>query len=1206
MSPRFLTELDRVGRLLRSTAQGVALRWWLAIVLGGTLAIVLIDAVGRFTDPGLRWVFSAMWLALAGWAAWCARRIAAPTATDTLSVARRVEGQNPRLGSKLSSAVAFALGDEGDPYAGSAELRRRVVLDADSGTSGIDFAGVVDRGPLRRTGRGLAAVAGVAALLALVSPTLVLTGLARLAAPWSAIEWPRRNHLELVERVTTAPLGSTLEVAAIDRNGAVPDDVRFEVRSGSEARVESQPMSIVGREAVARRDDLREGFEYRVVGGDDLTMEWVALQVVTPPQVTGFEVRAIPPAYTGLAPVTLEGAIRVVEGTRLALRAEVNEPLAAAALELPNDQKIAAVTTAAPSGGGVTVTTVDDAWIATPPPTADAKASDPPATATSASPEYRLAMTSAGGIEASTPPRPYEVLRDAPPSPVWRSPSADTFLTARGLVPLAVAATDDLGVRGVAVRWSLGDSTEQADKNNGPAPAPRAGSVVLADYGATPPQRDALGDAPAVVAELEWDVAPLGLKPGDRLELAAVAADYKPQEGRAPLVRRLTVVTDEEFESLLGEKQSRLLAEVQRAVDRQREARDRGADLLADIEAGKPIDRSTVDRLASLEFEQRAAEGVVADPARGAAKQARDLLDELRRSRLERPQLAEQLDRARGALAELAEGLMADTRREIGAARRAAQRAEPSRDEVRPSLGEVAADQSEAVDRLEQIAQGLTGWSDFQRFADELAALAKRQQELAGATAGEAARAAGGERGPLDAVESKAQRDKLLGAQAEVGRRFGKLAAAMQELLDKSAGPNRQDGAADAVEDSLEEGRERDVAGSLRDASRDLAMGRLGRATSGQAKAAEDLKSMLETLRQRAPATSEALVAALREASERLSRVEQQAGAMSGAERPDQRSGEDAAKEAERIARRLKRLTAPEAGQSAQRGAQSLAGSPPEGGEQGGSGEQGQQGQQGGAPKPEQAKKDFEQAQKQIAERVRQLENQIAQRLLDKLREQIDGMLTAQREVLQGTLAAEADAGGATPEGDLARRVATLAASEEDLRDRVTSAAEALAGRAVFSVALRGAAGELASAAALLDRRDVGRDTQRHEADALGRLKHVADVLRENQRQQEEQKKQGGEGGGGGQQQKPSLVDVAELKMLRLMQLELITRTDVLEADAAGLIRQGRALSPAWLERAERLEAEQRSLAELALEMTERNNDPDAPGASPSDPAPTP
>jgi hypothetical protein len=69
---------------------------------------------------------------------------------------------------------------------------------------------------------------------------------------------------------------------------------------------------------------------------------------------------------------------------------------------------------------------------------------------------------------------------------------------------------------------------------------------------------------------------------------------------------------------------------------------------------------------------------------------------------------------------------------------------------------------------------------------------------------------------------------------------------------------------------------------------------------------------------------------------------------------------------------------------------------------------------------------------------------------------------------------------------------------------------------------------------------------------------------------------------------------VAELKMLRLMQLELISRTDTFEADAARAARLGGGATADLVDRARRLQIEQRDLAELVSEMAQRNNDPDA------------
>ena len=75
-------------------------------------------------------------LALIGWAGggFSDRRCA--IATGLVQVAQRIEQLFPQLGQRLSSAMDFLAQDESDPTAGSADLRRAVVAEAEAQSIG--------------------------------------------------------------------------------------------------------------------------------------------------------------------------------------------------------------------------------------------------------------------------------------------------------------------------------------------------------------------------------------------------------------------------------------------------------------------------------------------------------------------------------------------------------------------------------------------------------------------------------------------------------------------------------------------------------------------------------------------------------------------------------------------------------------------------------------------------------------------------------------------------------------------------------------------------------------------------------------------------------------------------------------------------------------------------------------------------------------
>ena len=125
----------------------------------------------------------------------------------------------------------------------------------------------------------------------------------------------------------------------IDRHGTPPDDVRIQYRyataTGEMNHDEENVRSINGA-LLARKDQVVRPFEYRAVGGDDRSMDWISLEVVEPPRLESLEISLHPPTYTGFASQTLGGGARRIEalaGTQVELSGTVTKPLASAVLK---------------------------------------------------------------------------------------------------------------------------------------------------------------------------------------------------------------------------------------------------------------------------------------------------------------------------------------------------------------------------------------------------------------------------------------------------------------------------------------------------------------------------------------------------------------------------------------------------------------------------------------------------------------------------------------------------------------------------------------------------------------------------------------------------------------------------------------------------------------------------------------------------------
>ncbi|TWT42877.1 hypothetical protein [Botrimarina hoheduenensis] len=1178
MNPKSLIdELDRAGHAQRREAVA---SWVLGVLfsfIATAIVLGLLDYFVRSRDQGLRWVATAALLGVTSVVAWRWGKRRLGQRTDRLALAERIERHRPERGSQLSSAVAFYDQEADDPTAGSAELRRAVIVDAAQNTPLEVIRQEVDRAPRRQLTRRLAVLACLMMGLTITNPAATRIAAERLLAPWADIAWPRLTQLHVIEAPTSVAAGGTFEVVVGNHTGAVPSDAIMEVRYGSaapEAQPDNQPKSEVrslqplADDAVGRLEEVRRSFAFRVVGGDDDSMAWQEVDVLEAPHAIEFKLRTLPPAYSGLASAEVTGPLRVMVGTRLDLAGLASQPLSTATVVAGEENFALTIDPADPARFALG----QQVWNTEVPLT-------PGST-------YCIKLAATSGVTGSTNAHPYEVRPDSAPTTQWQPATDDDYVTARAVVSLCLLVQDDLAIERVIMQWSIaaGDDEE--------APPPE--ELILYAGPTEPPRRQSLEEGDRQPIDFEWDLAPLGLPPNTEIAIVASASDYKPNTTNAPRPTNLVVISDEDFEARLATEQSRLVEEITRALELQRTAALAAKNAAIEAADGQTESGKARDAIGSAEYQQRLASESIDDPRGGVRALAQRLTDRARRNRLDRPEMVERLARAADELSTIVESPQSEARRELATARRDSQ--SKTLEGVAERLAVATAHQQEATKRLESLADSLAGWADYGRFAQELLEMQKTQNETLAQTRQEAAAAA--QRDPLAAAQRQANREKLLASQADLQRRFARLEQSMRGLLDQEPGTADQESerAVDAVRDALDEAAESGVGAALREASRELATNRLGSATKGQAAAAEGLEQMLETLRGGASNDPDRLIGQLQKAQERLNALGEAVAQDANNFSADQASREELAKNAERLGRQLDRLTAPRAANAMQAAANQLEnagespsnppGDSPEGAEQG-SGQQASAGQAGGASQGD-AQLSMQQASREIDRRIDQLENEATQRLLDRLAQRIAEYVDQQEEVLQRTMQADISQAPVSA-------IAALRDDQSQLRDTLAKASVALQRRAVFEIALRGVAAEMNEATQRLAQADTSRLTQRFEAAALRRLKAIAEVLEQNQAEKEEQEEQGGGGGGGGgESPPPSPVDLAELKMLRLTQLELISQTDAYEADTA---RGERLRDPQMMpppEVAAQLAAEQRRLAELATELAERTNDPDA------------
>lgn len=1177
-------EVRRAGRQARWLVLLTGLSWVAGVAALALLAYGLADYTLRVEDRGLRSIAALSIAGLVLGVAWT--RLLRPLAArwSDVAVARRIEGAIPDWGDRLSTAVAF--GGEStsdDPRAGSAELRAAVVADVERELGERGLSAALRPKPAIRAALlagGLCLLTGAAAAWDPGAAELVWL---RLTRPWQAHPWPKRFQLTIREAPRKLAAGAAFEALVADARGrALPHDLRIVYRyaaPGDSYAEETVAVRASGATARVRKDNVQRAFEYRALGGDDDTMPWRTLQVADPPSVGQLAVTLRYPAYTGWPPREGGPPIQALVGTKVGLHGQSAKPLAAAELRV-NDGSATALEL---SSDGRSIALAPEAE---------------PGFRVERSGAFRLELEDREGFSDARDVQ-YEIkaVADEPPWVGIERPEGNEYLTSEADVVLRIKAQDDLALARVDLLL------EQADH-------PPRRTTIWQGSPEVEPQRAAASALPGAppdeqMIEHRWPLAEWRLAPGAELVVQAEALDYGQQSGKSQ-PRRLIVITPEEFLQRLSERQSYLLGELAQALELQREARGQTRQAEIQLQQAGQLGRPELDQLKSAQLAERQIERALTDPNEGVAARARGLLDELANNKLAAPDLTAPLERLAAEIERLQREPLPGAVQALSGAIKTTELAlaeQGSANEASESLAEAGRRQDDIQAALERMVEELSHWDNFRRFRGELTRLADDQRRLADDTA-ELGRQTLSKADHQRTDNERAALARLTEREQELARRFEKIEQQMraaQAQLEQSDGQS-----ADEMADALEAAREAAVASTLRRAAERLANRQLGQAAADQQSAQQGLQDMLDALANRPEHELAQLVKKLREAEARLAdlrkaegdvRQQMQQTADAGKLAPLADRQQQLEAEAKALARRLRRLQAEAAERPLADAAQRMQ-------------QSGQASQQGdsesAADQAQMAEQELADAAREVARRRQQAEADLAAEQLAKLADGLRSVRDRQHKVLSETERLE---GARVQQGQLTEAqsssVADLAREQALLDSEARDLVEQVAAAEVFRRTIQQAAREMRLAAGELERRQTGPPAQRPEAAALARFERMLTALKNDPPPQppDPPEGEGGEDGGQGGASAPppdGIPDLAQLKMLKLMQDDLNARTAALEA----ALRQRPRPTEADRESLSGLSREQQELAELLRGLSSGAAPPPSIPGAPDDDAP--
>ena len=810
---------------------------WFAILAGLSLVLAgYADYLLRLQDHGLRLILSAsLWIGLA-WLLWRYLVPALGRGGSLVQIAQRIELRFPVLRDRLASAIAFLGQAESDVLAGSVTLRKAVVAETESLANGLDFREAVDATRVRGVLGGAGAVAVLAAVFILAQPTATLLALSRLANPWGDQRWPLWNHLQLDQGPLKIASGADFEVVASDQNGRLPPTMRIQIRRNQNGRqaVETKPMLIRGELAIFSQTNVTHPFEYRVLGGDDHTLPWRTLEVFKQPQIMDVQVQVRPPAYSRRPAYDTGRIAHVLAGSRIVVHAKLDQPITRATLHGENNAIIPLAVEVAADGLSFTAPAGYAVW------------------QVEKSANYWFEIATEADLPSGRDLR-LEIVAvpDAPPAISWETPPDQAFVTARALVPIKCLIKDDLAVQSAQLRYQLLHSSDPAEK-----------TWELYHAAAGQVEKDAApAEGDAQTLSRPWDLATIpGLAPGSVLAVRVTAEDYKPQQA-ATVVRRLTIISDQDLENRVVQKQGAILSQLAEVLRLEREARTQTSSLEIQLREGKQFTAEAVNHLQSTELNQRQVQRLLGDPQDGVETRIQTLLDELSNNHIADRGVGARMQKLLAAVRELNRRELPAIAQALTASLKSARAALESGgancdDPAKPAvivdsakrLDEAARGQEQVVSTLETLLGNLSQWDSFSRLAREISQIHEVQSQLQEQTAALRLQAAASD-SAADAEKHRILGKQYAQRQLDLGRRFDKLQTRMEELLTSLRTSDPQ--AADALADVLEAGRRGAIGGEMRAAAGELDQLQLGEAENAQKRILESLNELLNRLTNR-------------------------------------------------------------------------------------------------------------------------------------------------------------------------------------------------------------------------------------------------------------------------------------------------------------------------------------------------------------------
>ncbi|HUO10653.1 MAG TPA: hypothetical protein VM008_20295 [Phycisphaerae bacterium] len=1157
-----------------------------AAAVGGMFLLMFLDYFVHIPAGG-RVLLLLAWVGVLAFLAW--RMLISPLMTRLTDqfLASRVENVHPGLSDELMSAVHFI---HAGTYRTNVLASRHVDAVAEK-TVSIRFEEAVD---FRRSAKSIALAlltAGVVALLAAMNGNLTRIAMSR----WFSAHgqpWPRITNVEFVwntpngQAPEVAPIGEQLLVRAkVVHGGYAKQYVTLttwsDTKSATDELMTFQPSMSSGGEFVYERTlepDGQRSFSMRLSAGDDRDQEPVTIRLAPRPVISELSASVTPPPYVRDAndpakpapPVIsdlLNQAAHAVQGSTVAIRVKATKPFATDEKGEPeirfmdqNKDEVLPI----PMRQALIEPTV-------------AEVTFPAASSLQA----RLSMRDSDSFENRVGGSlTLEVVPDALPSVVITEPRSSVERVPTASVQLVVQATDDLGLDGLKLVAEKFDS-KPGDKPVEEIPLPWSERTADAASGNTTGR-----------SQYIWNLAPMNLTPGTRLTFYAMVQDnYNVNGRRHPWVKSPSMSLQIRSEADIVDARRRELNEVKERIrtlrgQQEQTRRQTQAIQQAASAAGitTPQQKEQLAQLAQQQSEEAAS-------ANAIQQRTEHIAQDLQENNLGDGDLGKLAQSVSAGLKDVGQNNMPAAASDLDRARDAAgnqtQQNEKARQEAQQTAdaaGAAGEQQQQAIAKMDNLVNQLGAAGDFEAIRGELQKIKEIQDTVGQQTRALSAQTVGKKPEEL----SQDLRDKL-SSLSEQQKNLSNQTSDLMSRMSKAATQLKQSDPAssETLQRTAQAAQENQVSSVQDRASKSIAQNQTNEAANDQTQAQRGLQQMLNEMEKNEDRQLEQLSRDLQDIVDQLKQFRED---QDGIQKATVAAADDltAKKLGDRQGQLQRNTVVTEKRAENTKGADQAAGNIREAADHMSSAAGALVAvHKTDAIDPEtKAIASLDEAIKKLQKQKDKVDSQIKEKDLAEFVQQYQAIKTEQ-------LAIKSSADGvetrrqAAPDKLVDRRdivtLAQLAGKQSSLVGQIgtLSSDDRMKEFAVVVWMNRQIGESMQSSQDLMKRQQTGTQLAAAQQYASDRIQDIIDSLKEEQKRQSEFKKENGggagKGGGGGSGGKPPLVPpLAQLKLLKAMQM-------VVNAQTADLAK-GIAAAPDDATKA-RLQGEARKLGQAQGEI---------------------